>query len=221
MISETVVDQFSLTVSKSTRAGHVDESTRHLWKLFRWLFLSQQGLWRFQIHTSPLEGVSVMISQAAPTPFSLTFFESIGGASSSECKCHLRKLFHWVFLNQQGLRALPNPRVTFGRCFGDDFAVSTDSIFVDFFWVNRGCELFWIHTSPLEVVLLIFLSQQGLRALPNQRVTFGRCFGDDFPAGSDSVFVNFFWVKRGCERWWIQASPVEAVSLTISDSSVA
>jgi len=56
----------------------------------------------------------VTISQAAQTPFSLTFSESTG------------------------LRALPNPRVTFGRHFGDDFPVGTDSIFVDFFYVNRG-----------------------------------------------------------------------------------
>jgi hypothetical protein len=35
MISETVVAQFSLTVSKSTGAGRADESMRHLWNHFR------------------------------------------------------------------------------------------------------------------------------------------------------------------------------------------
>jgi hypothetical protein len=73
-----------------------------------------------------LQGFSVTISQSAPTPFSLTF------------------------LSQQGLQALPNPRVTFGRCFGDDFPVGYDSVFVDYFLVNRGCERFRIKASLLE-----------------------------------------------------------------------
>jgi hypothetical protein len=34
-ISESVVAQFSLTVSKSRGAGHADESARHLLNLFR------------------------------------------------------------------------------------------------------------------------------------------------------------------------------------------
>jgi hypothetical protein len=72
-------------------------------------FSSQKGCECFQIHASPLEGVSVRIFQPVSTPFSLSFS------------------------SQQGLRALPNPRVSFGRCFGDDFPGSTDSIFVDFF----------------------------------------------------------------------------------------
>jgi hypothetical protein len=34
-ISGTAVDQFSLIVSKSTGAGRAEESTCHLWNLFR------------------------------------------------------------------------------------------------------------------------------------------------------------------------------------------
>jgi hypothetical protein len=52
-----------------------------------------------------------------------------------------------TFLSQQGLQALLNPRVTFGRCFGDDFLVGYDSVFVDYFSVNRGCERFQNNTS--------------------------------------------------------------------------
>jgi len=37
-----------------------------------------------------------------------------------------------------------------------------------------------------------FLSQQGLGALTNPRVTFGTCYVDDFPVDTDSVFVEFF-----------------------------
>jgi len=37
-----------------------------------------------------------------------------------------------------------------------------------------------------------FLSQHGLGALMNPRVTFGTCFFDHFPVGTDSDFVDFF-----------------------------
>ena len=64
-----------------------------------------------------------------------------------------------------------------------------------------------------------FLSQQGLRVLPNPRVTFERCFSDYFWVGSDSIFVEYFSVNGGCGRWRIQASPLESVSLTISKTT--
>jgi hypothetical protein len=67
---------------------------------------------------------------------------------------------------------LPNPRVTFGRCFGEDFPSGIDSVFI------------------------VFFKSKGLRVLPNPRVTFGRCFGEDFPAGIDSVFIVFFKSTR-------------------------
>jgi len=38
----------------------------------------------------------------------------------------------------------------------------------------------------------LFLSQEGLLALRNPRVTFGIGFVDDFGDGSDSVFNNSF-----------------------------
>jgi hypothetical protein len=144
------------------------------------------------------------------------------------------------------MAALKNPLVTFGTCFVDDFQGATDSLFVDFFWVNRGCEHFRIHASPLESISLmnsesavaqfsltvskstgagraeestchlwnligwwfhsrhrlsfrwLFLSQQGLRPLPNPRVTFGRFLGDDFWGDSEPVFVDYLWVTGGC-----------------------
>ena len=113
-------------------------------------------------HTSPLEVVSLTISHSAPTQFSLTFSRSTGAASMSISTRHLWKVFkwwflsrqwtsfRWLFLSQQGLGALKNPLVTFGTCFVDDFPVATDSVFVAFFWVNRGCEHFRIHASPFE-----------------------------------------------------------------------
>jgi len=41
-ISKSPSTQFSLTFSKSTGAASTSESTRHLWKVFRWWFLSRQ-----------------------------------------------------------------------------------------------------------------------------------------------------------------------------------
>jgi len=103
MISESATTLFSLNISNSTGAASSSESTRHLWKLFRSFFLVNK---------------------------------SCGTSKSTR---HLRKVFWWwfpsrhrlrflwLFLSQQGLRALPNPRVTFGSCF------------VHFFVVNKGC----------------------------------------------------------------------------------
>jgi hypothetical protein len=77
------------------------------------------------------------------------------------------------------------------------------------------------------------VSQQGLGALMILAVTCGRCFVDDFPVGTDSIFVDLIRVNRGCERFRIHASPLKAVfgdifesatthlSLTISESTGA
>jgi hypothetical protein len=79
-----------------------------------------------------------------------------------------------------------------------------NSIFVDFFRVNKGCERFQIHASPLEgfsvmifqststLFSLTFSESTRLRALPNPRITFRRCFGDDFPVSTYFVFIAFF-----------------------------
>ena len=58
---------------------------------------------------SPLESVSLMISETVVAQFSLTV------------------------LSHQGLGALTNQHVTFGSCFVEDFQVATHSVFVDFF----------------------------------------------------------------------------------------
>jgi hypothetical protein len=66
------------------------------------------------------------------------------------------------------LAALPNPRVPFEWCFGDDFPAGNDFVFVDFFSVNKGCDFLRIHASPLEGVS-----------------------EDHFPVGNDSVSLTF------------------------------
>jgi hypothetical protein len=44
MIFLSVSTPFSLTFSESKGASNSSESTRYLWKLFRWWFLSRQQL---------------------------------------------------------------------------------------------------------------------------------------------------------------------------------
>jgi hypothetical protein len=58
--------------------------------------------------------------------------------------------FPFTVSKSTGLAALTNQGVTFGSCFVDDFAVGTDSVFIDRFLVNMGCEHFRFHTLPLE-----------------------------------------------------------------------
>jgi len=172
-------------------------------------FWIKRGRVLSRIQASLMEGVSLLISESAPTPFLLLFSKSKGAASASESTCHLWKLFRWWFLSLQRL--------------------SFRWLFVS----HRGFERWWIHASPLEVVSLtfsestgavgakestrhfwnrfrwwfrsqhglsfhwLFVSNQGLGALTNPRVTFESCF------------LVIFWVRRGCELFRIHASPLK------------
>jgi len=60
---------------------------------------------------------------------------------------------------------------------------------------------------------------EGLFALSNPCLTRGSRFVDDFLFCSDSVFVDDFKAHMGSLRCQIHASPVEAVSVMISDST--
>jgi hypothetical protein len=104
--------------------------------------------------------------------------------------------FRWLFLSQQGMRALPYPPVVFGSCFGDDLLVSTDSVFVDFS-ESTGAGSSSESTRHLwKVFRWWFLSRQ-------------------------QSFVDYFLVNRGCGRWRSNASPLEIVSLMFSKSTGA
>jgi hypothetical protein len=148
--------------------------------------------------------------------FSLAFSKSTGVGRASDSTRRLWKLFGWrflirhrlsfrcLFLSPKGLGALMNPNVTFAICFIDDFPVDTDSVFVDFFCVNRGCERWRIHAWPVEAVsmtisesaanqfsLTISQSTGAVGADESKRHLWNRFrwwFGDD----SDSVFINSF-----------------------------
>jgi len=216
---------------------------------FLWV---NSGYESFLIHASSLKGFSLTISQSALTLFSLTFSQSTGVMSASQSTHRLWKVFRWqfpsrhrlrfrwLFLSQHVLAAIPNPRVTFEKCFGDYLRVDSDVVFVDYFWVNRGWGRWRIHASPLEVFSLTFsestgvasanestrhlwkrfcwrfrslqrltfclhlLNQKWLCALTNPGVNCRKCFVDDFK------------VNRGFDRFQIHASLLEAVSVTIS-----
>jgi hypothetical protein len=99
MIFQSAPTPFSLTFSESTWAASSFESTRHLWKVFRWWFSSRHlwkvFRWRFPsrhrlrfhwwIHASRLKVVL------------LTCSESRGAASASESASHLWNSFRWRF----------------------------------------------------------------------------------------------------------------------------
>jgi hypothetical protein len=144
-----------------------------------------------------------MISQSAPTPFSLTFSESTGAASAFELSRHLWKVFLWWFLSrqrlswcwlvliQQGLWVLTNPHVTFRISFVDYFGDVSGSVFIDFFKVNRGWARWGIHASPLEVVSLMIF-----QLTPTQ---FSLTLSEPTGAASISESTSHIWKVF---RWW-------------------
>jgi hypothetical protein len=115
-----------------------------------------------------------------------------------------------------------NPRVTFGISFVDDFWVNSGLVFISSLYVNRCCERWRIHASHVEAVWLMIsksvvdqfsltLSEStAVSVLTNTRITCGSGFVDDFWVGISLVFVDYFWIKRGCVLSRIQASPVES-----------
>jgi hypothetical protein len=59
--------------------------------------------------------------------------------------------------------------------------------------------------------------QQGLWGLTNLFVTCEKCFDGFFGVGSDSVFLGFLGVTRGCLCCRIHSPPVKVVSGAISE----
>jgi hypothetical protein len=82
---------------------------------------------------------------------------------------------------------------------------------VNYFWVNRAVSAdksmhklwnqfqWWFMSLQRLSFPWLFLSQQGLCALTNPYVTCGS-FSDYFLGGNDLVFINYFWVNKGCVR---------------------
>jgi len=232
MISELAANKFSLTISSSTGVVSGDKSTcwpflsqqglrafpsprltfqrclgDDFWVGSDSIFVDylwvNKGCACWRIHASALEVVSLMISQSAPTQFSLTFSESTGAASTSESTRLLWKVFrwwflswqrtsfHWLFLSQEGLLVVTNPRVTFGIGFVDDFRDGSGSVFFNSFYVNKGWGRWRIHASPFEVVSLT-ISQSA-------STQFSFTFCESIGAASTSESTRHLWKVF---RWW-------------------
>jgi len=153
----------------------------------------------------------------------IDFFLVNRGYDASKSTRHLWKVFQWrfpkehrlrlrwLFLSQLGLRALPNPRVTFGSCFVD-FSESTGAVWADESILHLWKQFRGLFLSAFRLNFpWLFMSPQRLCGLTNPFVTSENSFGGYFRVGSDSVFLESFWVNMGCVGWRIYGSPVKAV----------
>jgi len=115
----------------------------HFWKMFHWWFLSLQRLsfrWLFLnpqrlcAPRNPLftcESSLLTISESSATQISLSISEWTRALCANEFKSYLLKRLRWYFW------------------------FCSDSVFVDYFWVN-SCFMRWrIHALPMEAVLLM------------------------------------------------------------------
>jgi hypothetical protein len=132
----------------------------------------------------------------------------------------------WVNMGcvRWGIHASPLKAVSGGYIW-----VGSDSVFLDCLWVNRGCVGWRIHSSPVKAVSgaisewaatpfsLTLSESTGAVCADESMCQLWKQFHDDFWVGSDSVFLDYFWVKRGCVRRGIHASPMKAVSGAISE----
>jgi len=156
-----------------------------------------------------------MNSEAVATQFSFIVSESTGMVCADESMRQLwtqfqcwilsrqRLGFPWVFQTQQGLCALTNPCVTYGSSFGYHFWVSSDSLFVNYFWVNRGCERWRIHASALEPVsVMISESAVSQFSLIISKSTGSMCAGESIR----HLWKQFRWLflrRRQLSLHWL------------------
>jgi len=104
-----------------------------------------------RIHTSALEGDSLIISKSSATQYSVTSNESARSVCADESKHQLRNQFRWRFHTRErlnfrywfsselGLCALTNPGISCERSLGDGLWVFNYSVFGDYYRLNRDC----------------------------------------------------------------------------------
>jgi hypothetical protein len=167
------VEAVSLRISEGTWDFCVVESMRHLWKQFRWWFLSPQGLFALsnpyvtcrssfvddlcgyrgcllcRIHASLVEALSLMIFESTMTQYSVMIFEPTRAICAVESTSQPWKQFRWWFLSPQGVFALSNPCVTRGSSFVEDLWVPRAVCVVES-CVTRGSTFvddFWVDSD--------------------------------------------------------------------------
>jgi hypothetical protein len=125
--------------------------------------------------------------------------------------------FPWLLISQQGLCSLMNSGITCGIVFYDDFWADNYSVSVDYFWVNWCCVRWRIHASLVEAVSLTIFESTGAVCADESMSHLQKQFCWWFLSLQQLSFRSFL-VNWSFVHWWIQASPVEAVSLMISES---
>jgi hypothetical protein len=197
------------------------------------LFRSHQRLFGLQNPFATCESSFGGVSEWAASQFFLTVYDSTGAVGADESIHHKWRVFRGLlligqrlgfsrlFMSHQGLLGLPNPIATCESCFGGYIWMGSESVFLDYLWVKRGCVGWRMHSSPVKRVSgaifdsaasqfsWLFVSQQGLT---NPFVTCEKSFEGYFWEGSDSVFLDCLWVTRGYLGCRIHSPPVKAVS---------
>jgi len=63
-----------------------------------------------------------------------------------------RLSFPWLFMSHQGLLGLKNPFATYKSNFGGYIWMGNESVFLDCLGVNKGCDGWRMHSSPVKAV---------------------------------------------------------------------
>jgi len=183
-----------------------------------------RGCLCWRIHSSPMKGVSGAIFDSATSQFSLIVYELTGAVGADESIRHLWKEFRGLLISGQRFHSSPVKGVS-GAIF--DSATSQFSLIVyeltGAVGADESIRHLWKEFRGLLIsgqrfrFAWLFMSQQGLFGLTNPFFICESNFRGDFWEGSDSVFRDSLWVKRGCVGWRIHSSLVKGVSGATSE----
>ena len=106
-------------------------------------------------------------------------------------------------MSEQGHRVLTNPCVNSGSCFGDDFWVRRDLVFLDNFWVNWGCVRWWIQAAGLQAVSVMISQLAATQFSFNIYELTGAVCADESKRQLSKQFRWWFLSRRGLSFSWI------------------
>jgi hypothetical protein len=162
-----------------------------------------------------VKAVSRVLSEWAATHFFFTVYKFTGAVWVDESIRKLWKQFRglflsgqrlsfpWLFMTTQGLCGLTNPFVTCVSSFRVFFLVGSDSVFLDYLWVNRGWVGWRIYSSP-EKALSGPISQWAatLFSLTVYEVT-GAVWADEFIRHVGKEFRGLFLSSHRLNFAWL------------------